>query len=207
MTPHGRPPPALPHFSFLTFPSSSLLGENVNSSREGQGRLCVAFLQPPGGPCPEQLPLPLHSAPPLPSAQPLPCWGWVHLTFLLAKNSFHIAGTETQAESHRLSSVEASCGRKTGMAQSVSPPLALVSKQNTHPLDAQVSCISSSFSVFLCSACRALCFVFPAALPEVNQSKHLLKALRKDHPNSWLPVSEREHQRGPKQKVCLGWPV
>lgn len=70
---------------------------------------------------------------------------------------------------HRLSSDRATeagaPGRKSGTAQCISLPSPRV-RTCSRPLDDGVFHISSTFY----SACQALCFIFPIAFPEINQS-------------------------------------
>lgn len=144
----------------------------------------VASLQRLGPDC---QPL-LGSSPP--PAKPLLCccWGFPH--FPPGEEQFANAGMEYKQkvmDSAVTKQPEAALMEGRTIPHSICPsPLAPIYKHK-FPLDDQVSRVSSS--IFFYSALQALCFMFPIAPPEINQSKTCSRSLgRWRRPSTLLAV-------------------
>lgn len=119
----------------------------------------ATYIWPPSSAGPEQQWL-------LPSTPLLSPCCWVSLTFLLAKISFHRMECQPITGSALTEQLRPALLEGRVALHSASPSPRPGVRTCSHPLDDGVFHISSTFY----SACQALCFIFPIAFPEINQS-------------------------------------
>lgn len=153
LAPRGRPPP---HSSSLTFPASSLLARKCQQLLRSAG-CCVASLQHLGPP-------PAASAGLLHQRSYCSVVAGFFLTFLLVKSDFQMQEWNVSRKS-RTQQPELRSRKKEQYLQYISlPPAPLFTNINSRWM------IKSSRILLFYSALQALCFMFPIASPEINQS-------------------------------------